>query len=234
MIAQQQTKGPVVAKLQSFLCSGTRMMWVVSFILPEKVPSSNSTRRWRGLNTMAKKLSCCPCQESNPLPYSSPHSCPYTDRATWPTNQQSSWQWIYVHKQPTSHNSNCYRPWGSSTSIFSSVYQPVVQTVTLPAAVHLKHTVSMFYPPQLSLSCNVMPVTLVPEVFLFQMLFNKCCMYTFLQWWLQLRDRCEVVFISIVYWMMLPETLTKQHEMERQLTNRRGYGRKWSRVNLRY
>jgi len=30
--------------------------------------------------------------------------------------------------------------------------------------------------------------------------------------------------------MMLPETLTKQHEMERQLTNRRGYGRKWSRV----
>lgn len=74
-MAQQQTNGPVVAQLQSFLCSGTRMMWVVSFILPEKVASSNSTRRWRGprcgLNTMAKKLSCCPCQESNPLPCSS-------------------------------------------------------------------------------------------------------------------------------------------------------------------
>ena len=59
-MAQQQTKGPVVSQLQSFLCSGTRMMWVVSFILPEKLPSNNSTRRRRGPrcgpNTMAKKI----------------------------------------------------------------------------------------------------------------------------------------------------------------------------------
>ena len=92
----------------------------------------------------------------------------------------------------------------------------------------------MFYPPQLSLSCNVMSVILVPDVFLFQTLFNECCTYTFLQWWLQIGEKCEVVFIFIVYWMMLPETLTKQHEMERQLTNGIGYGRKWSWVNLRY
>ena len=59
-------------------------------------------------------------------------------------------------------------------------------------------------------------------------------MYTFLWWWLQLGDRSEAGFIFIVYLMRLPATLMEQHEMGRQLTNRTGYGRKWSWVNLRY
>ena len=94
-----------------------------------------------------KKLSCCHCQESNTLPCSStPQLSIY--RLSYLAYQTVIIMTVnYVHKHSPNNNLNCHRPWGSSTSIFSSVYQPAAQTVTLPAAVHLKHTASVDWGP---------------------------------------------------------------------------------------
>ena len=82
------------------------------------------------------------------------------------------------------------------------------------------------------LQCNVCHIStrsfFIPDI-VQRMLYVHILTMVTANWW-----ECEAVFIFIVYWMMLPETLTKQHEMERQLTNGIGYGRKWSWVNLRY
>lgn len=95
---------------------------------------------------------------------------------TWAATLGSQWEYIHIKPQvrTDSLNTSHYRPWGSSTSISSSVFQPAARTVRHLAAEHLKQSACMLSPLTVLHSYDAMLLILISCFCCLQMLLNEC------------------------------------------------------------